>query len=413
MSVANLSSNTQYRQVDIFADNITCVSLNSEVLTILDIVTDDISTVGLILRAPPTIDNANNNVLVRNATTGEVELNTDIGLSNVSDGSNLGVGVPVFHAKNGTILEFNSLSANGAQGFSLTPAPGPGGDIVINNTFLDQSVTTTSSPSFNSSVTVSSTTTATLTLLASSVPTGTHLQYADGTFTYDLDYPALTANRTATLPDESGIIILDSATQTLTNKTLVNNTTSFIDGGDATKKILFGSSGATNSTNLTLASICTMSQFISFPDASGTLLIDTLPLALEGQVLVGTISKPKLFTYTGSVNTTANASFNVFSFTPPNTVDSQSIICNLEVCFYNKVTLASAYVKKTYTFTYIPGVSMNIAFTDVSIVDVPLGTFYFAQAAGNIGPDEIRIFVQPTNADSTDILLNFSFLCKV
>ena len=97
----------------------------------------------------PALDLTNSNFLVRNGTTGEIEINNNIVPGDVSDGANLGVGAPIFHAKSGSSLQFNSLAANGAQGFSITPAPAlTGGDITINNTFLNQDVKKTSAPSF-------------------------------------------------------------------------------------------------------------------------------------------------------------------------------------------------------------------------------------------------------------------------
>lgn len=137
------------------------------------------------------------------------------------------------------------------------------------------------------------------------------------------------------------------------------------------------------------------------------------PSILNGTVLMGAMSAPRLYTYTLSLQTTANASFDVFEFTPPNTLNKQSIICNVEACFYNQVTDETAYIKRTYTYAYVPATSMTIAYTDLSIIDRPVATNYLVQTNGFTGPDQIRIFAQPNNADATDILLNFSFLCRV
>ena len=68
MSVSNLEQPNDF--------NLYCATLNVDTVTGLTIVTDDISTVGLVIRAPPTINNADDNFLVRNAITGDIELNT-------------------------------------------------------------------------------------------------------------------------------------------------------------------------------------------------------------------------------------------------------------------------------------------------------------------------------------------------
>lgn len=302
----------------------------------------------------PTVDNANANFLVRNGTTGILEVNNNVFPGNVTDGVNLGTGAPVFHAKNGTMLEFNSLSANGAQGFVINPAPpGPGGDIVINNPFLDQAVTTTSSPSFLSSVTVTGTSVATLTVTAGSAPAGTYLEYADLNGTSILGFPVLTGNRIATLPDASGTIALTS----------------------------------------------------DLPAQN--------PFTLTGTVVLGAVSTPRTYEYSISARTTANASFQLNQFSPPNNTDAQTIICTLNGSFYNNVTLETAFIRQIRVFQYIPsGPTMTLTFTSEEVISAPVATNYYCQSAPDAGGALINIFGQPNNADATDMLINIQFLVR-
>lgn len=122
MSISNLFEKNQY---DIFVNSL------------------DISKV-------PTLNNANSNFLVRNITTGEIELNTSGGGSGtVSGGATLGTGAPVFQGEIGSVLDFNSISGNSTEGVTITGAPVlTGGNIEIGNSFLNQSVKTTDNVSF-------------------------------------------------------------------------------------------------------------------------------------------------------------------------------------------------------------------------------------------------------------------------
>lgn len=60
------------------------------------------------------------------------------------------------------------------------------------------------------------------------------------------------ADRTATYPDESGNVVLDAATQSLSNKKLVDSSVTFVDNGDNTKQLAFQLSGNTTGTTRTL-----------------------------------------------------------------------------------------------------------------------------------------------------------------
>lgn len=82
------------------------------------------------------------------------------------------------------------------------------------------------SPRFDQTVTVAGTSTATLTLTCGAAPAGTTLTYADSSGSTAVGFVQPTAARAANFPDADGIVVLDTATQTLTGKTMStsNNT---------------------------------------------------------------------------------------------------------------------------------------------------------------------------------------------
>lgn len=67
-----------------------------------------------------------------------------------------------------------------------------------------------------------------------------------------LNFPSLTANRVASFPDADGNVVLDTATQTLSNKKLEDSTVSIVDNGDNTKQVKFEVSGVATATTRTI-----------------------------------------------------------------------------------------------------------------------------------------------------------------
>lgn len=63
---------------------------------------------------------------------------------------------------------------------------------------------------------------------------------------------ATSTTRTVTWPNATGVVILDTATQTITNKTFTDNSNTFADNGDATKKLAFECANITTATTRTL-----------------------------------------------------------------------------------------------------------------------------------------------------------------
>jgi hypothetical protein len=104
---------------------------------------------------------------------------------------------------------------------------------------------------------------------------------------------------TVTLPT-TGTLATRAGTETLTNKSLVDATTSIVDDGDATKKMQFQLSGLTTATTRTL----------TVPDASGTIMLasglstNSIPYWTGSALASGNVWGDGTHTYIGSGFTT-------------------------------------------------------------------------------------------------------------
>ena len=103
-----------------------------------------------------------------------------------------------------------------------------------------------------------------------------------------------TADRTISFPDESGVVVLDGATQTLTNKTLTSPEISNLVITDGSI-VLEGSSPDNFETTLTVTDP-TDDRTISFPDVTGTVVTSgdtgtvTSTMILDGTIVDGDIN---------------------------------------------------------------------------------------------------------------------------
>lgn len=95
--------------------------------------------------------------------------------------------------------------------------------------------------------------------------------------------------RTLTAPDASTTIVGTDAIQTLTDKKLVDNTTTIIDNSDATKKIAFDAGGTTGTTS-TITGAQTANRVITLPDATTTLVGTDNTQTLTNKTLTGNIA---------------------------------------------------------------------------------------------------------------------------
>lgn len=101
-------------------------------------------------------------------------------------------------------------------------------------------------------------------------------------------------NSAVTFPS-TGVIVTETATETLTNKSLSDSTTAIVDNSDPTKKILFDAAGTTGTTT-TLLSSQTTSKTLTLPDATDTLV---------GKATTDTFTNKSI---SGSTNTITNVS---------------------------------------------------------------------------------------------------------
>ena len=261
MSIINLTTPSNETNVfceNLNAENIVCQNIIAAITSFFNLQADTLITKHIFYSQSPPIDNAVTDFIVYDSSDGELKINNTMVAGSVTNGQNLGT-VPVFHDKLGTVLRFNGLDANAAQGCTLTPAPGPGGDIVINNTFLDQDVKTSAQPSFVS-------VTAALAGQGSlKIGTGG----INGTTTTIV--PGQSGDIAVALPTTACILVGRDTTDTLSSKNFIDSSTAIVDLADNTKRINFDAEGTTGTTT-TILSSQTSNRIITLPDVTTTLV---------------------------------------------------------------------------------------------------------------------------------------------
>jgi len=95
-----------------------------------------------------------------------------------------------------------------------------------------------------------------------------------------------TANRVATLPDQTGTIQVNTVPGLIQNTNLDDTTVFFVDPADQTKKIGFDESGATTGTKTTLISSQTANRQLTLPDTTDTLVARNTSDLLTNKELV-------------------------------------------------------------------------------------------------------------------------------
>lgn len=94
-----------------------------------------------------------------------------------------------------------------------------------------------------------------------------------------------TSNRIIFLPDASGTLVEESATQSLENKSLVDATTAIVNSSVASKQLKFGLGGATAGTTTTLNFFQSANNTVNFPDAAGEVVLADSFVTLTGKTL--------------------------------------------------------------------------------------------------------------------------------
>lgn len=93
--------------------------------------------------------------------------------------------------------------------------------------------------------------------------------------------------RIYTAPNYDGELVLDSADQDLSNKKLLDDTVTFNDNADVTKRLLFTLGGATTSTTMSIQSSQTVDRTVTLPDASTTLVGQDTADTLTNKIIDG------------------------------------------------------------------------------------------------------------------------------
>ena len=155
------------------------------------------------------------------------------------------------------------------------------------------------------------------------------------------------SNSTATFPS-SGVVVTEAGTETLTNKTLLDTTTTVGNASDATKAFKWDLSGATTAKTLTLASAHTNNRTLTLPDATDTLVgratTDTLTnKTLSGNTATSLVNGSGTFDFNSSGTITApNATDTLVGKATTDTLTNKTISSSTNTIAVDTVTLTGA-----------------------------------------------------------------------
>lgn len=183
---------------------------------------------------------------------------------------------------------------------------------------------------------------------------------------------------TLTIPSVTDSLIGQTQSVTLTNKNLANATVFLVDSVDNTKKLGFDTASATTATSLILKSAHTTNNTITFPNATDTVVLTTIPQTLVNKTLtfptiagivnVATLLLPSTAdTLVGKATTDifTNKSLNNTScFFVDGTTNTKKIGFNTSTAGTFTLTLTSAHTAaRTITF---PDISDTLTSATVS-----------------------------------------------
>ena len=123
-----------------------------------------------------------------------------------------------------------------------------------------------------------------------------------------------TANRNIDFPDASTVLVGRSTTDSLTNKSLVDANCSFVDDGDATKKLSFSLGGGATAVTMTVVSSPTVARVLTLPDVTDTLVGKTTTDVLTNKTLDAALATTS-FTMRAQAGIAFNNSANTFATT--------------------------------------------------------------------------------------------------
>ena len=111
--------------------------------------------------------------------------------------------------------------------------------------------------------------------------------YGASGFKVVLSWAGFTSDHALTFPDLTDNIVSRTSVDTLQNKSLFDNTVSFVAHGDVSKKLFFNLTGATTNTIMTLASNQTTNRVLTLPDAFDTLVARNTTDTLTNKTING------------------------------------------------------------------------------------------------------------------------------
>lgn len=131
---------------------------------------------------------------------------------------------------------------------------------------------------------------------------------ADATKQVVFEASGITTGNTRTLivPDASTTIVGTDTTQTLSNKSLVDNSTIIVDNSDSTKQIKFDAGGTTG-TSTTITGAQTANRVLTLPNATDTLTANAATQTLSNKTLTAPVIDIEVMTQQGSTPATPSA----------------------------------------------------------------------------------------------------------
>lgn len=116
-----------------------------------------------------------------------------------------------------------------------------------------------------------------------------HFDAAGTTGTKTTLVTSQTVNRTITLPDQTGFLVVSGSSGVITNNKLDEATVWFVDTSDNTKALKFDSSASTTATSTTIKNSQTANRVLTLPDLTDTLVSRTSTDTLTNKTLTSPV----------------------------------------------------------------------------------------------------------------------------
>jgi hypothetical protein len=179
------------------------------------------------------------------------------------------------------------------------------------------------------------------------------------------------ANRTIQLPDISDVLVTRTNNETLTNKSVIDDTFNIRDNADNSIRLTFDASGITN-TSTQIRAVQSANRVVELPDQSTELIGDDSIHTLTNKTIIGatnTVEASHLRTLSGaiSVNTTNPSANQVLTYNGVNAVWQDNASANPSTLGTGSTIIADAANNRYKTLTAGSGVSFNATANDIAI----------------------------------------------